>query len=226
MTQRPPLVLHEGHAFLPRGTHGLSAEYVEASQRGRLLQAMAEVVADKGYTSASIADVIARARVSRKTYYAYFTDKEDCFATAYEIAADLHLRRVAKAAAAEGEWLPKLHAGAREYLAALADTPAFARSFLVEVMAAGPRVLAQREHVLRRYVTFFQEVHALVRADLGGLPPLPDDLFLALAGGGNELVAAAVRDGRAAELAELEQTLVFLQVSVMAGPAVAATAVS
>src|SRR5207249_11332900 len=53
---------------LPRGPHGLAREVVQASQRARMLDAMAEAVAEKGYGAVSVADVIARAGVSRKTF--------------------------------------------------------------------------------------------------------------------------------------------------------------
>ena len=41
---------------LPRGPHRLAREIIEASQRGRLLDAIAEVVAEKGYAAATVAD--------------------------------------------------------------------------------------------------------------------------------------------------------------------------
>ena len=72
---------------LPRGPHRLAREVVEASQRGRLLDAMARVVAEKGYGAASVADVIARAGVSRQTFYVHFRDKLDCFLAAYDTFA-------------------------------------------------------------------------------------------------------------------------------------------
>src|ERR1044072_9485639 len=68
---------------LPRGRHGLSPEAVTESQRGRILTAMVEVTAERGYADCRIADVIAYAGGSRKTFYELFSDKEDCFLAAY-----------------------------------------------------------------------------------------------------------------------------------------------
>src|SRR2546430_4460155 len=74
---------------LPRGPHGLSREEVELSQRARLLQAATEAVAEQGYVNTTVADILARAGVSRATFYQLFSDKEDCFNAAYRESAEL-----------------------------------------------------------------------------------------------------------------------------------------
>ena len=64
---------------LPRRPRGLTRDEVLASQRGRMIAAMAETVAAKGYAATTVADVVARAGVSRKTFYEHFADREECF---------------------------------------------------------------------------------------------------------------------------------------------------
>src|SRR4051794_32391335 len=76
---------------LPRGPHGLAREVVAASQRGRLIDAIAHVVAEKGYARTTVADVIERAGVSRKTFYEHFRDKETCFLAAYDTGVEVLL---------------------------------------------------------------------------------------------------------------------------------------
>jgi AcrR family transcriptional regulator len=77
---------------LPRGRHGLSREAVEGSQRTRLLRAMVDVMADKGYAGTSVADILRRARVSRETFYELFSSKEDCFMSAFEQQSSFELK--------------------------------------------------------------------------------------------------------------------------------------
>src|SRR5215475_4448379 len=74
----------QGSEQLPRGRHGLSRRAVTESQRRRILRALVEAVADRGYAETRVADVIAVAGVSRKTFYELFADKEDCFLAAFE----------------------------------------------------------------------------------------------------------------------------------------------
>ena len=78
---------------LPRGRHAAPREVVWESQRGRLLAAMAEVVASKGYGAVAVRDVIARAGVSRKTFYEHFDNKEECFLAAYDAGVEVDARR-------------------------------------------------------------------------------------------------------------------------------------
>src|SRR6201995_6080230 len=64
---------------LPRGRHKLSRDEVLASQRGRLLRAMEELVGAVGYESTTVPQVIKAARVSTATFYRFFAYKADCF---------------------------------------------------------------------------------------------------------------------------------------------------
>ena len=210
---------------LPRGPHSLTRDEVLASQRGRMIQAMAETVAAKGYAATTVADVVARAGVSRKTFYEHFGDREDCFLAAYDAAVDVLLGAVAERVAggepAGEDWRERVRAGVRSYLESLAAHPAFARTFLVEVRVAGHRALARRAEVHARFVDFLRTQAALARRDHPWLPELPDAAYAALVGGMDEVVSAWVAEGRTADLVELEPALSYVQLALLAGPQVA-----
>src|SRR3954466_3544394 len=72
---------------LPRRAHDLSRREVEESQRWRMLEAVTDVTAKHGYADAAVADIIAAAGLSRKTFYEQFKDKEECFLTAYDVVS-------------------------------------------------------------------------------------------------------------------------------------------
>jgi AcrR family transcriptional regulator len=135
---------------LPRGRHRLSREEVVASQRLRLVRAMAEVMAEQGYAKTSVADILRSARVSRETFYELFDSKQDCFMSAFEQAyahiLDAILKSAPKgASAARSE--PPIERFSRVFghcLEALASDPAVARVFLIEVYAAGPEAIERR----------------------------------------------------------------------------------
>src|SRR3954466_2752310 len=131
---------------LPRGRHAAPREVVWESQRGRLLAAMAEVVGGKGYGPVAVADVIARAGVSRKTFYEHFDNKEECFLAAYDAGVELMLDAIDEASGAAPTAGPVAIASAATERDPdpLAANPAFARTFLIEVLAAGPRALERR----------------------------------------------------------------------------------
>jgi AcrR family transcriptional regulator len=153
---------------LPRGRRpagsGLDRDEVARIQRGRLLFAMAEAVADAGYVGVSVADVIARAGVSRATFYEQFRDKQDCFLAAFDAASDLlvtalaHLVPPAPDPAAFGPLL-------RAYLDHLAAHESFARVFLIEVRAVGPAGWQRRAHSQQRFVDTVLHVHGATGDD-------------------------------------------------------------
>jgi AcrR family transcriptional regulator len=193
---------------LPRGTHGLDRDVVEASQRTRLLEAIGRAVAERGYAGATIDDVVRRAGVSKKTFYDHFADKEDCFLAAYEAASEELLARVAEAHSAHDDWLDRTRAGIVAYLRWLAADPALARVYLVEVAAAGPRALERRERLRDRYAE-------LIRERRGS--DLPFEIFHAVVAAVDDLVVRHIREHGAEKLPELEPTLVHLQVALLDG---------
>jgi AcrR family transcriptional regulator len=189
-----------------------------------MLGAMADAVATKGYAGTTVADVVAGAGVSRKTFYEHFRDKEECFLAAFDAGVDLLLAAIVAAAPAEGDdtWIGLMRARARAYLDTLASQPAFARTFLIEVLAAGPRALERRAEVLRRFANLFRDLHEEARRQFPRLAPVPEPMYVAAVGAINELVSDFAREGRTDRLPELEDTLLYLQVALFAGRETAA----
>jgi AcrR family transcriptional regulator len=129
-------------------TTGLSGGRVTEIQRSRILAAALAAVEDVGYQRMTVAQVIARARVSRKTFYDVFADREDCFLAALEQAVAQAHRLVKHAYESEGAWRDGVRAGLAELLFFFDEQPALARILLVEALGAGPRVLERRASLL------------------------------------------------------------------------------
>jgi len=186
---------------LPRGPHHLTREEVAASQRGRMLLAMAHVAAAEGYARTTVADVIARAGVSRATFYEHFADKEDCFVAAFDAGADVVLATLEESrGAGEGTPVERLDRVLASYLGLLASEPVFARTFLVEVYAAGARAIARRTELQHRFSDAIADVLDT------------DERFAceALVAAISSLVTSRVGSGRADELPALREPLVDL----------------
>ena len=175
------------------------------SQRERILDAMAEACARKGYGSTSVADVVAGARVSRATFYALFHDKEDCFLAAYDAVTAQALGKLIQAYRQDAPW-PERVAGALEAVLAFgAAEPAFARMCLVEVLAAGPAALERHQGVVRVVAALVDEGEAFTE-ERRGFPPR---VGRAVVGGGLALVREEIMAGRTAQLPELLPDLVY-----------------
>lgn len=196
---------------LPKGPHDLSRDEVSRSQRERLLNAMTEAVAEKGYAKTVVADVVSRSGVSRATFYQLFRDKDDCFRAAYEAHAALvslvmttgleQLRQDPDSAP-----IDKLDRVLALYLGALASAPALARVFLVEVYAAGPKLIAQRRASLEQFVDVVAATH---EGETGLLGTNPDQRFAAelIVGAVSSMVTNIVGVGDIDQLPELSENL-------------------
>jgi AcrR family transcriptional regulator len=94
--------------------------------------------------------VIARARVSRKTFYDLFEDREDCFLAAFDQSVDQLSALVSSAYEDESTWRDGVRAGLLALLRFMDDEPGLARICVVEALGAGPRVLKRRTQILGR----------------------------------------------------------------------------
>ena len=133
---------------------------------------MVEVTAKRGYADCRIADVIAYAGVSRKTFYELFSDKEDCFLAAY----DLWLGRLFTVTAEafdspeteDADWADRVRIALAAFLEFIAEHPAAAGFCIVEVLAAGPKALARRDAGVRQFTAFIDAGRAETRPSCRG----------------------------------------------------------
>jgi AcrR family transcriptional regulator len=162
---------------LPRGPHSLTPSEVAHSQRERLLAAMTAAVAATGYTATSVADVIERAGVSRKTFYVHFKDRRDCLSAAHELAAESSLERVRVAAQSSRSERDRLPAMISALCEVAAESPGGLRLQVAEIAGAGQAGLLSRE----RWVL---SLGGLLRSGLRSSPSAPSAPLLTLIAGG------------------------------------------
>jgi AcrR family transcriptional regulator len=188
---------------LPSGRHGLLPSFVAANQRERILSAVVQATAELGYTDMSVEAIIARAGVSRRTFYEHFKNKEDAFLAAYDATVHRLATHVRRAYLQQTTALERLRAGIGAYLQFLATEPEVARMGIVEVLAAGPRALARRGDALRLFAEIVEDnIHQLVPSCRR--PALTAQTIV---GGIYEVVFSLILTGRTAELAGMTDDL-------------------
>jgi AcrR family transcriptional regulator len=199
---------------LPRGRHKLPPHVVRASQRERLLQAMLDSVAERGYEATTVPQVVAAARVSRNAFYELFTDKLDCFLALCDEAATEMLDPLL-AQGTRTDWIDALRSGTALYLRWWAERPAFSRAYFLELPSAGPRAIEQRDGAYARFREMFEALGAWARVQQPDLPPLDPVVPRLLVVATTELVAEEVRAGRVDRLEELTDQLVGVMVKLL-----------
>lgn len=146
------------------GRRAAVAGQVAEIQRARILGAIVEVAAERGAANVTVAHIVARAGISRRTFYEQFEDREACLLAALEEAIDLASAAVLPAYESQSKWRERIRAGLVALLAFLDEEPGLGRLCIVEALGAGDRALERRA----------QCVAALIEAVDGARKELPE----------------------------------------------------
>jgi AcrR family transcriptional regulator len=146
-------------------------EQVSELQRSRMLSSAVAVVSEYGYGRMSVSRVTGRARVSRRTFYDVFVDREDCFLAVFEDAVERASERVVAGYEREGSWEGRVRVALEALLGFFDEEPGVCSLLVVDALGAGPRVLERRAEVLERLGVAVQEGGSRAHSGLD-LPPL------------------------------------------------------
>jgi AcrR family transcriptional regulator len=198
--------------ILPRGRHKLDPELVAASQRQRLLEAITELVAEKGYPDVTIGDIVARAGTAKRTFYDHFADKLQCFLAALDGITDSLVASSARLFRVSGSVRERCEYSLRGYLELLASMPNTARVFYLEAIAAGPEAVTRRYQV---HLKFARNIVALSReaAGAGEGHELTEMHALAVVGALHQLIYGQLHLNGPDSLLEIGDDIVQLAVA-------------
>jgi AcrR family transcriptional regulator len=192
---------------LPRRPHvDLRAE-LRASQAGRLICAVADCVAAQGYGATSVADIIAVASVSRKTFYEHFDDKEACFLASYDTGARAIFEAIVDAVEGLHGWRTVLDAVFSTWLEFLQADLAFTRAYMIEFWAAGDAARDRWQQRRDRTTGLLKTLHHEARREDPAIVAVSDTVLAAVVGGTNRVVISHVLAGRREPLTSLKPEL-------------------
>jgi AcrR family transcriptional regulator len=138
----------------PQGTPRVQVEEI---QRSRLLSAAATVIDELGYEQSSVQRIAARGRVSRRTFYELFGNREECLVALLDEVAGRVERELAAASLESFVWRERVRGGLWTILSFLDAEPALARICVVEALHGGPLALERREQLLARLAGVLDE---------------------------------------------------------------------
>lgn len=141
LTGRPGLRAVEDQA--------VGREQLQALQRTRLLVAMADACTEVGASRVSVADVVERAGMSRRSFYECFPDGEGCLLAAIDHAMELARRRILQACDPAAPWVRRVRQAVTAALLFADREPAFGRLLVIGALAGGPAALKRRAAMLR-----------------------------------------------------------------------------
>jgi AcrR family transcriptional regulator len=186
-------------------------------QHSRILAAALEEDAGRGYEQISVTSIVARAGVSRKTFYELYESRDDCFRALFEDAiAQIADVLVPLYREGEGDWSERVRAALGALLAFLEgnrDVGLFVLEYILEGARRDPR---SRAWLLERLRSVLDDGCQQAKADVE-LSPLAGEVVV----GGVLAVLHARLQARSPQLMGLLNSLMWMIVLPYRGSAAA-----
>src|ERR1700691_490635 len=135
----------------------LKRSQVAGVQRSRIVAATVASCAEHGAAGLSVADIVGRAGMSRRTFYELFDDCEDCLLAALDQAVALATELVLATYDPRAPWRVRMRAALSALVRFLEEQPEMGRLLVVESLAAGPRALEHRARAVAQIVAAIDE---------------------------------------------------------------------
>jgi AcrR family transcriptional regulator len=185
------------------GRRAVGRHASKASQRPRILDAITDLVAARGYVGTTVREVASSAGVSLSTFYEHFADKEQCFLAAYDQVADQLFAAITEETRRATDAPEALEVGIAAYFNWFAEHRSAASTFVVEVHRAGEEALVRRARIHERYQQLVGLAPMAVARRAGKDADLPSAAVEAVTYTIDAMTHDLVRQGRARELPDL-----------------------
>ena len=154
---------YPGHDGAGADAGRIGPEEVAVIQRGRMIAAMVDEVSRRGSANVTVAHVVGRSGVSRRTFYELFADIRDCFLAAFEETLVRASRYVLDAYDPKADWRERVRAALIALLELVEREPDAGRLLIVDSLGVGAPTLARRQQVVDRIVATIDEGRALCK---------------------------------------------------------------
>jgi AcrR family transcriptional regulator len=172
--------------------------------RQRLLDALAVSIMADGYRSTTVADIVRRARTSRRTFYEHFSDKEACFVALLTDSNAQMIREITAAVDQKAPWTNQVRQAVEAWIACAESDPAITLSWIRDVPALGTAARKLQRDTMEAFATMIQTLCDTDEWRSVRDGPVSRQLAIMLLGGLRELTASTVEDGgRISDITEL-----------------------
>jgi AcrR family transcriptional regulator len=163
--------------------------------RERLLDGLAASIEDKGYRNTTVADIVRRARTSRRTFYEHFAGKEACFVALITDANAEMIRQISARVDLSAPWESQVRQAVEAWIACSESEPALMLSWIRDVPSLGDAARRLQREVMDAFIDTIQAFCDTDEWRAAGAGPVSRQLVIMLVGGLRELTATTVEDG-------------------------------
>jgi AcrR family transcriptional regulator len=165
----------DSRAGLDASPAAVTRSSAHVDQRRRILRAIGELVAKRGYADVTVELIVKRARVSYKTFYKHFSGKDECFQELFDRAFDSTEKAIRERLQEEGgTWDQRVVLALGTWIERIVAEPLLARAVIVEAPTVGPGMLERYERATNAFVPLFKAGRELNPRG-AELPPTVED---------------------------------------------------
>jgi AcrR family transcriptional regulator len=181
--------------------------------RRRLLDGLAASITERGYRDTTVADIVRRARTSKRTFYDQFSSKEECFIELLAAGNQEMIARIRAAVDPEADWREQIRSAVDAWVADIEARPAITLSWIRELPALGHDVRALQRRGMTAITEMFVDMSRNPGFRRAKLAPMTHQMAVLLFGGLRELSALTVEDG--ADVRDIVDTAVAGSIAIL-----------
>lgn len=163
--------------------------------RQRLLDALEASIAEDGYPKTTVADIVRRARTSRRTFYEHFDSREACFIALLSDANADQIRQISEAVDPSAPWQKQVRQAIEAWISSGEARSALMLSWIRDVPALGAVARELQRDALDNFIDMVGTLGATDEFRAAGIGPVSRRRIIMLLGGLRELTAITVEEG-------------------------------
>jgi AcrR family transcriptional regulator len=185
-----------------------------ATFRQRLIDGLAAAIRERGYRETTVADIVRHARTSRRTFYAEFSTKDECYVALLRTTNQKMRHRIESSVDPAARWRDQVRQAVGAYIEAVASEPEIMVSWIRELPALGTVARTVQREAMDSMTEMLLALTDTEVFRAAGVGPLSRPMALLLLGGIRELTATAVEDG--AEIRDLAEVATVAATALLA----------
>ncbi|TVP56783.1 MAG: TetR/AcrR family transcriptional regulator [Halomonadaceae bacterium] len=174
-----------------------------ANHRDRLLAGLAETLERKSFRQITLSDIAEAARVSRRTFYEHFQNKEACFLALCEDVGRHVMGAIQRAGTADKSWSEQVKWTTHAYLSVVEARPLLMKALYIELATLGEVGMNMRRQVVEQFARYLQGQIEMQRQRGEPVMSLSLPMGVAIVAGINELILYRLGGDQTRSLLEL-----------------------
>ena len=171
------------------------ADEDKSNFRQRLLDALQQGIAEDGYPGTTVADIVRRARTSRRTFYEHFDSREACFVALLTDANAEQVRQVSAAVDANTPWRNQVRQAIEAWISSGESRSSLMLSWIRDVPSLGAAARRLQRDAMENFIEMVRALADTGEFRAARVGPFSRQRIIMLLGGLQELTAITVEEG-------------------------------